>query len=174
MGLFIADIFQNYLGGRLGLLGNGYFQNRVAGRVGLVGNLQLWEILPLLVDRRFVLMGMGMGMGMGMWPLLINTQDLCPHTTRGQGNGVDRINTKLSLQIKQYCCSEIIKAIKSQTGFRLHQWCIEVQWDCCKRWTMLLEISFCFNFQVELRHYPDVLQNVTKHRQCHDDVIFPS
>lgn len=49
VGLFIADIFQNYLWGRLGLLGNGYFQNWVAGRVGLVGNLQLWEILPLLV-----------------------------------------------------------------------------------------------------------------------------
>ena len=108
MGLFIADIFQNYLGGRLGLLGNGYFQNRVAGRVGLVGNLQLWEILPLLVDRRFVLMGMGMG----MWPLLINTQDLCPHT-RHQGNGVYLIDTKLSQQIKQYRFSEIIKAIES-------------------------------------------------------------
>ena len=87
VGLFFADIFQNYLGGRLGLLGSGYFQNWV-------------------VDRLFVLMGMG------MWPLLINTQDLCSHT-RHQGNGVYLIDTKLSQQIKQYRFSEIIKAIES-------------------------------------------------------------
>ena len=112
-------------------------------------------------------------MGMGMWPLLISTQDLCSHTGH-QGNGVYFIDTKLSQQIKQYRFSEIIKAVESQTGFRPHLWCIKVHWECCKRWMMLLELSFCFNFQVELRHFPDVLQNVIGHRQCHDDVIFPS